>query len=1061
MTLPKLRTAVGAPAIVATCLGTLEKSLGTGPSGLTGSLQRACFVTSALPSPVKIKPHTRRLSSETTPSRPWPPSRSIGGAVGVLSAFWLPRAPAQYVVRAYATAPSGVKTTYPSSDPPASENSQHHNKLGNERDQGYLAFTKSSLFKLTLPLRPPSSDPSSPSSKHSSAKARAERNENDPQRSEANEAERQSISNEPWEQAAETPGSPVSQVNHRPHTNLHGPENGEPSDVEADEYDADAPAHSVVFLLHSAQPLSYIANLIRAEGPSPEPSRYQREEEQRARTATREGGDEDESYVVPYGPRSSPVRKDKRVHLSKDQLEMRQMLLRQGFIDPLGDPPISFHTRAADGKRWSPATGIGDFLRDAARIGSFVIRIGERNIYVTVPSFEDRTRFLRASLYAKTEQIERLVKLKAECDHIAQSGTKRLSFAGVAILSAWWGSVAFLTFCTELGWDVMEPVTYLTGLGTILGGYIWFLIHNREVSYRAVLNETTSRRQQKLYLEKGFNVERYQDLIEEAKELRKTIKKVAEDYDLEWDQGETKAGKQNKKALKIIRKEEAASFRAKKDAVNEGDDGDVDGKGEDRVESVSQEAEDQDGDGQPDNLQEDNSKLKPRKKKIGDSEARRHFSTTTRRPPSLAGVGLRGGRHYSSKASNPSAASTATPDADSTARAAGFPELQRGVAGIAASPDAATAASSADYRPEGKKTFRIQPYLALSRIDKPIGTWLLYWPCAWSIVLASHTLGLPFATPLFYTLLFGVGAVVMRGAGCTINDMWDVKMDRMVERTKDRPLAAGEITQFQALCFLGVQLSAGLAVLVNLNLYSIVLGASSLSVVVLYPLMKRVTYWPQLVLGFAFNWGAMLGWSAVAGAVDWSVVLPLYAGSIFWTLIYDTIYAHQDKQDDVHAGVKSTALLFGDNTKRFLSVFSTATIALFAVSASRALPPTFGAAAAVAPTATEALASVPNSSVGNLIFSSSTLDSFATTSPILDALAHHHPFFCVALAGAASQLAWQIRTVNLDDRPDCWRKFCSNTTFGSIIVAGLIADYAAWLYLDAQHSSAAHADTGE
>ncbi|SNX83458.1 related to COQ2 -para-hydroxybenzoate--polyprenyltransferase [Melanopsichium pennsylvanicum] len=941
----------------------------------------------------------------------------------------------------YATTPSGVKTTYPSSAPPADENSKHHRtkKLGTERDQGYLAFTKTSLFKLTLPLRPPSSDPNSPASKLSSAKARAERYDN-LERSEEEENERKNLSDQPWEQAAETPGPPVSQVKHRPHSNLHGPENGEPSDEEADEYDADAPAHSVVFLLHSAQPLSYIANLIRAEGPSPEPSRYQLDEERNPESIMNSKDDNKDKVSVPIGPHSSPDRKDKRVHLSKEQLQMREMLLRQGFLDPLGDPPISFHTRAADGKRWSPATGIGDFLRDAARIGSFVIRIGERNVYVTVPSFEDRTRFLRASLYAKTEQIEQLVKLKAECDRIAHTGTKRLSFAGVAILTTWWGSVAFLTFCTELGWDVMEPVTYLTGLGTILGGYIWFLIHNREVSYRAVLNETTSRRQQKLYIEKGFNVERYQELIEEVKDLRKTIKKVAEDYDLEWDQGETKAGKQNKKALKIIRNHEAASFRSKRD-VRDGEDGDADGKEDGKVGSATHEAEDKDGDGQPDNVQDDHSKLKPKTKKITESERRRHYSTTARRLSPRADVGLFFGvRRFSSSSSF-------------------LTEVGKGGKPIGLSAEiseADRAIDDATAMAQAKKSFSFQPYLALSRFDKPIGTWLLYWPCVWSIVLASHTLGLSYTVPLFYTVLFGVGAIVMRGAGCTINDMWDAKMDRMVERTKKRPLAAGDITQFQALCFLGVQLSAGLAVLVNLNLYSILLGASSLGVVVLYPLMKRVTYWPQLVLGLAFNWGAMLGWSAVAGAVNWSVVLPLYAGSMFWTLVYDTIYAHQDKTDDVHAGVKSTALLFGDKTKPVLSAFSAGTIGFFTYSASQAIPPGVGAASE----ATECLAPVRDAStcVGDFILSPSRLETIASASPMLDSLAHHHPFLCVALAGAASHLAWQIRTVKLDDRPECWRKFCSNTTFGWIVASGLIADYAAWLYLDGQLSECALPD---
>ncbi|GAV99160.1 4-hydroxybenzoate polyprenyl transferase [Lentinula edodes] len=150
----------------------------------------------------------------------------------------------------------------------------------------------------------------------------------------------------------------------------------------------------------------------------------------------------------------------------------------------------------------------------------------------------------------------------------------------------------------------------------------------------------------------------------------------------------------------------------------------------------------------------------------------------------------------------------------------------------------------------------------LTRIDKPIGTLLLFYPCTYSL----HT---PVTTPLVYTVLFGTGALVMRGAGCTINDMWDQRLDRAVERTRERPLARDDITQRQALIFLAGQLGIGLGVLLQLNWYSILLGASSLSVVTIYPLMKRITHWPQAVLGLAFNWGAMLGWSAVAGAVDW------------------------------------------------------------------------------------------------------------------------------------------------------------------------------------------------
>lgn len=215
----------------------------------------------------------------------------------------------------------------------------------------------------------------------------------------------------------------------------------------------------------------------------------------------------------------------------------------------------------------------------------------------------------------------------------------------------------------------------------------------------------------------------------------------------------------------------------------------------------------------------------------------------------------------------------------------------------------------------------ISPYVRLMRMDRPIGTYLLYWPCAWSIALSANA----GCWPDFYMLgLFATGALIMRGAGCTINDLWDRDIDKKVERTRNRPLASGEITQMDAIVFLSAQLSLGLLVLVQLNWESILLGASSLGLVVTYPLMKRVTYWPQLVLGMAFNWGALLGWCATQGVVNWSACLPLYLSGICWTIVYDTIYAHQDKKDDLQIGVKSTALRFGDNTKLWLSGFTAA-----------------------------------------------------------------------------------------------------------------------------------------
>uniref|UniRef100_A0A6U3UIB2 4-hydroxybenzoate polyprenyltransferase, mitochondrial n=1 Tax=Ditylum brightwellii TaxID=49249 RepID=A0A6U3UIB2_9STRA len=220
----------------------------------------------------------------------------------------------------------------------------------------------------------------------------------------------------------------------------------------------------------------------------------------------------------------------------------------------------------------------------------------------------------------------------------------------------------------------------------------------------------------------------------------------------------------------------------------------------------------------------------------------------------------------------------------------------------------------------------LQPYAKLARMDKPIGTMLLLWPCFWSTAIAAPAGSLP---DLKLLGLFTVGSFVMRGAGCTINDMWDSDFDKSVSRTKTRPLASGELTHHQASKFLLAQLTTGLGVLLSLPHleYCFVLGASSLPLVFSYPLMKRYTNWPQLVLGLTFNWGAFMGWAATHGSLDYSVVLPLYASGVTWTLVYDTLYAHQDKKDDAKLGLKSTALHFGDNTKPILHAFSTFTFA--------------------------------------------------------------------------------------------------------------------------------------
>ncbi len=206
------------------------------------------------------------------------------------------------------------------------------------------------------------------------------------------------------------------------------------------------------------------------------------------------------------------------------------------------------------------------------------------------------------------------------------------------------------------------------------------------------------------------------------------------------------------------------------------------------------------------------------------------------------------------------------------------------------------------------------PYSRLARYDRPIGVWLLLFPGLWSLALASN--GQP---PLLYLILFTVGAFAMRGAGCTYNDLVDHPLDAQVERTSIRPLPAGQVSRRQAMMFLGLQLSVGAFVLFQLPQNVILLGLGSLFLVVAYPWMKRITYWPQAWLGITFNYGALMGWMCVADSLTLTPFL-LYGAGFFWTLGYDTIYAYQDIEDDLLTGIRSTAILFSRHTKLFLSV---------------------------------------------------------------------------------------------------------------------------------------------
>jgi len=277
---------------------------------------------------------------------------------------------------------------------------------------------------------------------------------------------------------------------------------------------------------------------------------------------------------------------------------------------------------------------------------------------------------------------------------------------------------------------------------------------------------------------------------------------------------------------------------------------------------------------------------------------------------------------------------------------------------------------------------RLRPFARLTRLDKPIGTWLLLWPCLWSIALAAN--GLP---DIRLLALFAVGALVMRSAGCVYNDILDRDFDTRVTRTRDRPIASGAISVKTAFLFLVLLLAGGLAILLQFDLFTILLGAASLSLVLTYPLMKRISYWPQAFLGLTFNWGALLGWAAAKGELAWPAGL-LYAGGIAWTIGYDTIYAHQDKEDDSLIGIKSSALALGDKTQPWLWVFYGFAVACFAAA---------GTLAGIA-----------------------------------------WPFYA-GLAAATLFFIWQSTRVKINDAAGCLQMFKLNFWVGASVFAGIVA----------------------
>ncbi len=254
--------------------------------------------------------------------------------------------------------------------------------------------------------------------------------------------------------------------------------------------------------------------------------------------------------------------------------------------------------------------------------------------------------------------------------------------------------------------------------------------------------------------------------------------------------------------------------------------------------------------------------------------------------------------------------------------------------------------SHTDIAAEGwvsRLPWRLRPYALLLRLDRPIGIWLLFLPGAWGLLLS----GAPPGRTAWLLLLFAVGSVVMRGAGCIVNDMWDRELDRKVARTAARPLASGALRMRHAAGLLAVMLAAGLLVLLQLPLLCWALGLASLVLVALYPLAKRVTWWPQLVMGFTFGFGAPMGYAAGAGHLGaaWAAV---YAAAILWDLGFDTVYAHQDREDDALAGIRSTARLWGAWSRPLLlACYAAAVLMLVLAGAWAALSPAFFAALAL------------------------------------------------------------------------------------------------------------------
>jgi 4-hydroxybenzoate polyprenyltransferase len=308
---------------------------------------------------------------------------------------------------------------------------------------------------------------------------------------------------------------------------------------------------------------------------------------------------------------------------------------------------------------------------------------------------------------------------------------------------------------------------------------------------------------------------------------------------------------------------------------------------------------------------------------------------------------------------------------------------------VPAAPIAPVADAVADNWVDAWAPPLLRPYLRLARADRPIGGWLLFWPCAWSLALANLAEGRALPN-LWHLALFLVGAFVMRSAGCAWNDIVDRDIDARVARTRLRPIPSGQISVRQALGFGVGCCLAGFVVLLQFNWFSVLLGIAALGPVAIYPFMKRITNWPQAVLGLTFKWGALMGWAVTFGRLD-AAALVLYAACIAWTLGYDTIYAHQDKEDDALLGLGSTALRLGSSTKTWLAGF-------------------YG------------LAWIGLAAAGWL----------AGTSGV----------YFWGLGAVALHLAWQVATLDTEEATNCLDRFRANHGLGALVLGAIVADMA-------------------